>query len=64
MSSGAPAVSVFFLLEAVLISAGKFLTIDLFAKEKKRRKKSLLLLVNMAFADLISGTVCLLLFVY
>ena len=56
--------SVFFLLEAVLISAGNFLTIDLFAKEKKRRKKSLLLLVNMAFADLFSGTVCLPLFVY
>ena len=64
LSSGAPAVSVFFLLEAVLISAGNFLTIDLFAKEKKLRKKSLLLLVNMAFADLISGTVCLPLFVY
>ena len=57
-------VSVFFLLEAVLIIAGNFLTIGLFAKEKKLRKKSLLLIVNMAFADLISGAVCLPLYVY
>ena len=57
-------VSVFFLLEAVLISAGNFLTISLFAKEKKLRKKSLLLVVNMAFADLILGAVCLPLHVY
>ena len=57
-------VPVFFLLEAVLIIAGNFLTIGLFAKEKKLRKKSLLLIVNMAFADLISGAVCLPLYVY
>ena len=57
-------VSVFFLLEAVLIVAGNFLTIGLFTKEKKLRKKSLLLVVNMAFADLISGAVCLPLYVY
>ena len=57
-------VSVFFLLEAFLIVAGNFVTIGLFAKEKKLRKKSLLLIVNMAFADLISGAVCLPLYVY
>ena len=57
-------VSVFFLLEAVLIIAGNFLTIGLFAKEKKLRKKSLLLVVNMAFADLIIGAVSLPLYVY
>ena len=57
-------VSVFFLLEACLIVAGNVLTIVLFAKEKKLRKKSLLLIVNMAFADLISGAVCLPLYVY
>ena len=57
-------VSFFFLLEAVLIIAGNFLTIGLFAKEKKLRKKSLLLVVNMAFADLILGAVCLPLYVY
>ena len=48
----------------VLIVAGNFLTIGLFAKEKKLRKKSLFLVVNMAFADLISGAVSLPLYVY
>ena len=48
---------VVFLLEAVLIVAENFLTLGLFAKEKKLRKKSLFLVVNMAFADLISGAV-------
>ena len=57
-------VSVVFLMEAVLIVAGNFLTICLFAKEKKLRKKSLFLVVNMAFADLISGAVSLPLYVY
>ena len=57
-------VSVFFLLDACLIVAGNVLTIVLFAKEKKLRKKSLLLIVNMAFADLVSGAVCLPLYVY
>ena len=56
--------SVVFLLEAVLIVAGNFLSIGLFAKEKKLRKKSLFLVVNMAFADLISGAVSLPLYVY
>ena len=56
--------SVVFLLEAALIVAGNFLTICLFAKEKKLRKKSLFLVVNMAFADLISGAVSLPLYVY
>ena len=36
-----------------LIVAGNFLTIGVFAKEKKLRKKSLFLVVNMAFADFI-----------
>ena len=56
--------SVVFLLEAVLTVAGNFLTIGLFAKEKKLRKKSLFLVVNMAFADLMSGAVSLRLYVY
>ena len=56
--------SVVFLLEAVLIVTGNLLTIGLFAKEKKLRKKSLFLVVNMAFADLISGAVSLPLYVY
>ena len=53
-----------FLLEAVLIVAGNFLTIGLFATERKIRKKNLFLVVNMAFADLISGAVSLPLYVY
>ena len=56
--------SVVFLSEAVLIVTGNLLTIGLFAKEKKLRKKSLFLVVNMAFADLISGAVSLPLYVY
>ena len=56
--------SVVFLLEAVLVVAGNFLTIGLFATEKKLRKKSLLLVVNMALADLISGAVSSPLYVY
>ena len=57
-------VSVFFLLEAVLIITGNFLTIGLFATERKLQKKSLFLVVNMAFTDLISGAVSLPLYVY
>ena len=56
--------SVVFLSEALLIVTGNLLTIGLFAKEKKLRKKSLFLVVNMAFADLISGAVSLPLYVY
>ena len=41
--------------EAVLIVVGNFLTIVLFAVNKKLRKKSLLLIVNMAFADMLGG---------
>ena len=60
-------VSVFFLLEACLIVAGNFLTIGLFAKEKKLRKKNLLLIVNMAFRGFdfrscLLGFVCLLMY--
>ena len=56
--------SLVFVLEAVLIVAGNFLTIGLFATERKIGKKSLFLVVNMAFADLISGAVCLPLYAY
>ena len=52
------------LLEAVLIVTGNFLTIGLFATERKIRKKSLFLVVNMAFADLISGAISLPLYAY
>ena len=56
--------SLVFVLEAVLIVAGNFLTTGLFATERKIGKKSLFLVVNMAFADLISGAVCLPLYAY
>ena len=41
--------------EAVLIVAGNLLTIFLFAVNKKLCKKSLFLVINMAFADLMLG---------
>ena len=46
-----------FVLEAVFIVLGNLLTILLFAVNKKLRKKSLFLVMNMAFADLIFGAV-------
>ena len=50
--------------EAVVITAGNLLTIFLFAFNKKRpARKSLFLVMNMAFADLLLGGVCLPLFV-
>ena len=46
-----------FVLEAVLIVIGNLLTIFLFAVHKNLRKKSLALVVNMAFADLMLGAI-------
>ena len=52
-------------LEAVVIVVGNLLTIVLFASNKKlRTKKSLYLVLNMAFADLVLGGVCLPISVY
>ena len=48
-----------FVLEAVLIAVGNLVTIVLFAINRNLRKKSLLPIVNMAFADLMLGTVSL-----
>ena len=53
-----------FALEAVFIVAGNLLTIVLFTVNKNLRKKSLALVVNMAFADLILGAVCLPIYIY
>ena len=51
--------------EAVVIVVGNLLTIILFALNKKlRSKKSLYLVLNMAFADLFLGGVCLPMYVY
>ena len=57
----------FFLLEAklyVLISVGNLLTFVVFALEKMLRKKSLLLVINMAFADSILEAVSKPLYVF
>ena len=43
---------------------GNLLTIILFTPKKKLRKKSLLLVINMAFADMMLGALSLPLFVY
>ena len=51
--------------EAVVIVVGNLLIIILFALNKKlRSKKSLYLVLNMAFADLFLGGVCLPMYVY
>ena len=48
-----------FALEAVLILVGNLVTIVLFAVDKKLRKKSLILVINMAFCDAMVGAVSL-----
>ncbi|CAH3182137.1 unnamed protein product [Porites evermanni] len=51
--------------EAVVILVGNLLIIILFALNKKlRSKKSLYLVLNMAFADLFLGAVCLPMYIY
>ena len=53
-----------FALETILVVVGNLLTVALFAVDKKLRKKSLFLVINMAFADLLFGVVCLPLYIY
>ena len=53
-----------FALEAVFIVVGNLLAIVLSAVNKNLRKKSLFLVINMAFADLMLGTVVLPLHIY
>ena len=53
-----------FAFEAVLIVVGNFLTVVLFTFNKKLRKKILFLVINMAFADVMLGTVALPLYIY
>ena len=48
-----------FMLEAVFIVGGNLVTIVLFAQKKKLRKKSLYLVINMAFADVMLGALSL-----
>ena len=53
-----------FVVEAVLIAVGNLLTVVLFAFNRKLRRKSLFLIINMAFSDAMLGAVCLPLYVY
>ena len=53
-----------FVLEAVLIVVGNSLTIVFFAFDRKIRKRSLFLVINMAFADVVLGALCLPLYLY
>ena len=53
-----------FMFESAIIVMGNMLVIILFAREKKLRKKSLFLVMNMALADVMLGAVSLPLFVY
>ena len=53
-----------FTLEAVLIVLANLLALVLFAVNKRLRKRSLFLVINMAFADLLSGALSLPIFIY
>ncbi|XP_078363693.1 adenosine receptor A3-like [Oculina patagonica] len=53
-----------FILESVFIVVGNLLTIVLFTVNKTLRKKSLFLVINMSFADLMLGTVSLPIYIY
>ena len=53
-----------FILECVFIIVGNLFVIILFAANKGLRKKSLLLVINMAFADLMLGTLTLPIYIY
>ena len=58
------AVVTVFMFESGLIVMGNVLTLIIFAREKKLRKKSLFLVMNMALADVMLGAVSLPLWVY
>ncbi|XP_078363727.1 adenosine receptor A3-like [Oculina patagonica] len=53
-----------FVLTSIFIVVGNLLTIVLFALYKKLRKKSLFLVINMAFADLMLGSLSLPIYIY
>ena len=53
-----------FAMESICVVIGNLLTIVLFASSRKLRKKSLLIAINMAFADAMIGIVCLPLHIY
>ena len=53
-----------FILAVILIVVGNLLTIVLFVTNQRLRKKSLFLVINMAVADLMLGSVTLPLYIY
>ena len=53
-----------FMFESAIIVMGNILVIILFAREKKLRKKSLFIVMNMVLADMVLGAVALPLYVY
>ena len=53
-----------YILQFVFIVVGNLLTIVLFAVNRRLRKRSLFLVINMAFADLMIGTVTLPIYIY
>ena len=53
-----------FILSFVFIFVGNLLTIVLFAANKRLRKRSLFLVINMAFADLMLGILSLPIYIY
>ena len=53
-----------FILTFVFIVVGNLLTIVLFAVNRRLRKRSLFLVINMAFADLMLGTLTLPIYIY
>ena len=53
-----------FIMASFFIVAGNFLTIVLFALSKKLRKRSLILVMNMAVSDLLLGAVSLPIYIY
>ena len=53
-----------FILSSVLIIAGNLLTLVLFTVTKPLRRKSLFLVINMAFADLLLGTFSVPFYIY
>ena len=53
-----------FILSFVFIVVGNLLTIVLFARNRRLRKRSLFLVINMAFADLMLGTLTLPIYIY
>ena len=58
------ALSSVFIMASLFIVAGNFLTIVLFALSKKLRKRSLILVMNMAVSDLLLGAVSLPIYIY